>query len=125
MNVVRELKKLESTIACPRSADERHYQHSILVFVDESRIDDCGQLGVVTCLLIGELKNNSIYNVVLWISDKVKRSVMSVLAAEVLVAAEGIGDGKSISRAYSELFCTKVILHLCVDSIDFFTLLYA
>ena len=121
VNIVRQLKKLGTTIAYPRPSDNSRYELSVLVFADASRIDDCGQLGVVTGLLIGEMKNNSIYHAISWMSHKAKRPVKSVPAAEIFAAAEGIDEGKTIAKAYSELLDMEIKLRIAVDSKDLFT----
>lgn len=91
------------------------------MFSDASRVDENGQIGVLTGLLVGEMENNSIYHPLSWISHKAKRPVKSVPAAEILAATEGIDEGKTISSAYSELMCMDIKLRLCVDSKDLFT----
>lgn len=62
INVVRKLKKLGTTISYPRPSDNTKYELSILVFSDASRTDENGQIGVITGLLVGEMKNNTIYH---------------------------------------------------------------
>ena len=121
VNIVKKLKKIGTTIAYPRPLDKKQYELSVLVFADASRTDDCGQLGVVTALLVGDMKKNSIYHIVSWVSHKAKPPVKSVPAAEIFTAAEGIYEGKTLARAYSELLDIDIKVRLCVDSKDLFT----
>ena len=121
INIVRKLKKLGTTVAYPRPTDKDKYQLSVLVFADASRTDDCGQLGILTGLLIGEIKKNAIYHTISWISHKAKRPVKNVPAADILAAAEYIDEGNTISKAYSELLDMDMKVRLAVDSKDLFT----
>ena len=120
-NILRKLKKLGTVISYPRPTDNQQYGLSILVFSDASRIDENGQLGVLTGLLVGEMKQNSIYHPLSWISHKSKRPVKSVPAAEILAASEGIDKGKSIAAAYSEIMDMNIKVRLFVDSKDLST----
>lgn len=97
--------------------EENKYQPTVLVckFADASHIDSCGQLGVITGLLVGEMKSNSIYYVMYWMSHKYKRPVNGVPAAEILATAEGMYDGKTVAKKYYELLVIDVKLHLCVE----------
>ena len=115
------MKKFGTTIAYPRPADKEDYQLSVLVFADASRVDECGQLGVLTGLLIGKMKKNAIYHAVSWMSHKSKRPVKSVPAAEIFAAAEGIYEGKTVAMAYSELLDVEIKIRVLVDSKDLFT----
>lgn len=121
VNILRKLKKLGTVICYPRPTDQLERELSVLVFADASRTDDIGQLGVLTGLLVGEMKSNSIYHPISWISHKAKRPVKSVPAAEILAAGEGIDEGKAIASAYSELLDMDIRVRLCVDSKDLFT----
>lgn len=94
---------------------------SILVFSDASRVDENGQIGIVSGLLLGELKEGTPYHILSWISHKTKRPVKSVPAAEILAASESIDEGKLLKKAYSELINVEVKLIVCVDSKDLFT----
>lgn len=120
-NILRKMKKLGTVISYPRPTDKREHELSVLVFADASRVDEAGQLGVLTGLLVGEMKSNSIYHPISWISHKAKRPVKSVPAAEILAAGEGIDEGKVIAAAYSELLDMDIRVRLCVDSKDLFT----
>ena len=120
-NAVRKLKKLGTVINYPRPNDTLEYELSVLVFADASKGNDHGQFGVLTGLLVGELKNNSIYHPISWLSHKSKRPVKSVPAAEILASAEAIDEAKSIAHAYSEILDMYIRVHLCVDSKDLFT----
>lgn len=93
---------------------------SILAFADAFKGDSHGQLGVLTGLLFGELRNNAIYHPLSWLSHKSKSPVRSVPAAEILAAGEAIDEAKNISRAYSKILAVHVGVHLCVDSKDLF-----
>lgn len=121
INVFRKFKKLGTTIAYPRPTDKQAYDFSVLVFTDASRTDDCGQLGILTGLLIGDVKNNSIYHATSWLSHKAKRPVKSIPAAEIFAASEGIDEGKTIAKAYSEMLNMYIKLRFAVDSRDLFT----
>lgn len=121
VHILRKLKKLGTAISYPRPTEKSENELSVLVFADASRTDDVGQLGVLTGLLIGEMKNNAIYHTISWISHKAKRPVKSVPAAEILAAGEGIDEGKVIAGAYSELLNMDIRVRLCVDSKDLFT----
>lgn len=94
---------------------------SILVFSDASRVDENGQIGIVSGLLLGELKEGTPYHILSWISHKTKRPVKSVPAAEILAASGAIDEGKLLKKAYSELINVEVKLIVCVDSKDLFT----
>lgn len=102
-DILRKLKKLGGTILYLRPADKKGYCLSVLVSADASRVDDAGQLGIVTGLLVGEMSTNAICHVVSRVSHKAKRPVKSIPAAEFLAAAESIDEGKAISKAYLEL----------------------
>lgn len=65
--------------------------------------------------------NKSIYHAISWISHKAKRPVKSVPAAEIFAASEGIDEGKTIAKAYSELLDIQLQLRIAVDSKDLFT----
>lgn len=121
MNILRKLKKLGTVISYPRSTDTEMHELTVLVFSEASRSDEAGQLGVITGFLIGEMKNNAIYHPISWLSHKSKRPVKSVPAAEILAAGEGIDEGKTIARTYSDLLDMDVGMRLCVDSKDLFT----
>ena len=121
VNIVRKLKKLGTTIAYTRPSDKCQYELSVLLFADASRIDDCGQLGVITGLLIGEMRNESIYHAISWMSYKARRPVKSVPFAEIFAAAEGIDEVKTITKAYSELLDMEIKVRIAVDSNDLFT----
>lgn len=123
--IIRRLKKLGSTILYLRPDDEKEYELSVFVFADASRVDDAGQLGVVTGLLVVPMEKGSIYHVLSWISHKAKPPVCSIPAAELFAAAEGIDDGKVVCNTYNELLCVKVKLCICVDSKDLFSSLSA
>lgn len=120
-NILRKLKKLGTTISYPRPIDTQAYDLSVLVFSDASWTDENGQLGVITGLLVGEMKQDAIYHPISWISHKSKRPVKSVPAAEILAASEGIDEGKSVAAAYSEIMDMDIRVRLCVDSKDLFT----
>ena len=96
INIVRNLKKMATTVSYPRLTDDHKYDLGVLLFADASRTNENGQLGVLAGLLVGELKNNAIYHAVSWRSHKSKRPVKSVSAAEILAAAEGIDEEKSL-----------------------------
>lgn len=92
-----------NVIKYPRPTDGKEYNLSMLVFSDASRSDENGKLGIIVGLLVDELKRNTIYGPLSWISHKSKRPVKRVPAAEILASSEGIDEGKVISYAYSEL----------------------
>lgn len=58
-----------------------------------------------------------------WISNEAKRPVKSVPAAKLLAAGEGIGEGKMLINALSEMLAVPVNLQVCLDSKDLFTFL--
>ena len=93
----------------------------MLAFADASRSDDRGQLGVLIGLLIADLKSDTIFHAISWLSHKSKRPVKSVPAAEILASAEAIDEAKSIAHAYSQILDMKISVRLCVDSEDLFT----
>lgn len=94
---------------------------SVLVYADASKIDENGQLGVTTGLLVGDMKEGSVFHNISWLSHKSKRPIKSVPAAEILAASEGIHEGKMIASVYSEIFQMEISLRLFVDSKDLFT----
>ena len=120
-NIVRKLQKLGTKISYPRPTDKTKYDLTILVFADASKGDDHGQLGLITGLLVGEMKNDAIFHTLSWLSHKSKRPVKSVPAAEILASAEAIDEAKMISHAFSEIMNMNIGVHLCVDSKDLFT----
>lgn len=78
-------KKNGTTISYPRSTDQSKYELSILSFADVSKGDIHGQLGTLNGFLVRNLANYSILHCASWLSHKSKRSVKSVLAAEILM----------------------------------------
>lgn len=62
MNIVKKLNTLGTTISYPIPRDEMEYERPILAFFDAYKGDTHGQLGVLTGLLISELRNNVIYH---------------------------------------------------------------
>lgn len=52
-------------------------------------------------------------------SQKAKRLVKSVPAAEIFAAAEGFDEGKTTSKAYGESINVDIKLRLSVDPKDF------
>ena len=121
INIVCKLKKMRTTVSYPRPTDDQRYDLSVLVISDASRTDENNQLGVITGLLVGEMQQNAISHALSWISHKCKRPFKSVPAAEILVAAEGIDEGKVVAKAYSELRDMDTKVRLCVDLKDMFT----
>lgn len=63
------------------------------VFADASRIDENGQIGLLDKLLIGDLKH-AVFHTLLCLSHTSLRAVKSVLAPELLAAAEVIQKAK-------------------------------
>ena len=86
------------------------------MFADASKGDSYGQLGLRTVLLFGELKNESIFHAVSWISHKSKRPVKSVPTAEILASSETIYESKSIAHAFFEILHTDFGVYLFVYS---------
>lgn len=66
------------------------------MFADASRVNENFQLGVITGLLVEEMKRETIYHAVSWMSHKLKSSLKRVPAAELLAAAEGIDEEKIV-----------------------------
>ena len=66
------------------------------MFADASRVNENFQLGVITGLLVEEMKRETIYHAVSWVSHKLKSSLKRVPAAELLAAAEGIDEEKIV-----------------------------
>jgi len=120
INVLCKLKRFGTVISYPRPTDRGKYELLILVFADAAKPGDHGQIGVPTGLLVSELKNNSIFHPISWISHKSKRPVKSVPAADILASAEEIDEAKAISHTYSELIRIDIDAQLCVDSKDLF-----
>lgn len=119
--MVLKLKKLGTTIAYQRPTDKDQHELSVLVFTDASRTDDVGQLGVLAGPLVDEMKNNSIYHAISWMSHKSKRPVKNVPAAEIFAAPEGVDEEKTITKTYSEILDMDIKLRLTVDSKDIFS----
>lgn len=120
-DILRLLKKLCTVISYPRPITQSSYELSILVFADASRIDDVGQLGVLTGLLLGPMKKDSLYHMISWVSHKAKTPVKSIQAAGIFAAAKGIDDFKIACSVYNEILDVNVKLRLCVDSKDIFS----
>lgn len=93
----------------------------MLAFSDASKSQEHGQIGILTGLLVGEMKCDSIYHPISWISHKSKRPAKSVPAAEIMATSECIDEVKVISHAYMELMNIEVRVQVCVDSKDLFT----
>lgn len=55
-----------------------------------------------------------------WSSHKIRRSVRSIVPAEILSARESIDEGKVIAVTLSEIFGTRILLHIGVDSKDLY-----
>lgn len=120
-NIVKKLQKQGSSIHYSRPPLNTELELSVAVFADASKSDENGQLGIITGLLIGDMKEGSVFHNTSWLSHKSKRPVKSVPAAEIFAAAEGIYEGKMIAGVYSEIFKMKISLRLFVDSKDLFT----
>lgn len=121
VNALWKLKKLGTTIAYPRPTDKVIHKLSVLVFTDASRTDDVGRLGVFTGMLIDEMEENAIFHAISWVSHKSKLPVKSVPAAEILAAFEGIDEGKTIAKAYTEVLDMEIKLRFALYYKDLFT----
>lgn len=66
--------------------------------------------------MIDEMEENSIYHSIYWISHKAKRPFKSEHAAEILTASEGIEEGKTIAKAYSELLDIYIKFYIALES---------
>lgn len=124
INILRKLKRLGTVITYPRPEDSQKYEMNILVFADASKESQNGQIGVLLGLLIGKFSKGSIFHTISWIYQKLKRSVKSVPAAEILAALEAIDEAKSISSDYKQLIGTDIGVWLCVDYMDLFKSMY-
>lgn len=119
--IIKKLKKLGTAISYPRPSDKCEQELTVLVFSDASRTDDRGQLGILTGLLVGELKSEAIFHTASWLSFVSKRPVKNVPAAEIFAAGHGIDNGKAVAHAYSQILNMNIPVRLCVDSKDLFT----
>lgn len=120
-NILRKLKKWGSKILYKRPVLNEEIELSIVVFSDASRIDENGQIGIVSGLLLVELTEGTKFHALSWLSHKAKRPVKSIPSAKILAASEAIDEGKMLKKAYSELLNVNVKLIVCVDSKDLFT----
>eukprot|EP00171_Calliarthron_tuberculosum_P023065 IDg23065t1 len=93
---------------------------SILTFADANKLDATGQLGMITGLLLGDMKGGSVFQVLSWFSKKSRRPVKSVASAEVLAAGYASDEGMLLSQVYSILTNSNVNLRIVVDSKDLF-----
>lgn len=95
----------------------------LLVFSDAARSSECGQLGYVAELLIGDFEKSSVFHTLSWMSHLSRRPGKSSASAEVLAAGEAVDDGRVIASALSVVLNGKVHLSIAVDSRDLFSLL--
>ena len=121
INIVRNRKRLGTTISYPRPTDTDEYRLTVLAYTDASKANEYGQVGVLIELLLGEMKTGSIFHAITWISHKSKRPVKSVPAPEIIAAAEGIGEAKIIAHAYRQLLNVNISVRVCLDTKDLFT----
>lgn len=120
-NILRKIKKLGTTICYKRPPFTKEVEISIFFFADGSKVDKNGQICVICVLFIRNMKAESVFHPIMWISHNSRRSVKSVQAAEVLSVAESIDEANIIAVAYSELFQPKRRVGLFVDSMDLFS----
>lgn len=108
---------------CLSAPHDKEHELRVVVFADASRTESYGQVGVIAGLLVDELQDGAIFHATSWLSHKAKRPVKSVPSAEILAAAEGIDEGKTVAATYSELLGMAVKLQVCVDSKDLYSTL--
>lgn len=79
-NLLRSLKNLGTTFLFKRKCYTNQYAVSIFVFADASRVVDHGQLGYVSGLQIGDLKQGAVLHTIDCNSYKSKRPVKYIRA---------------------------------------------
>lgn len=119
-NMLRQLKKLGTVSQYKRPDTKGQLSISIMVFADAGRSNENGQLGFIAGLLIGPLAAGSVFHVLSWTSQKSKRPVKSIGAAETLSAGSAIDEGKLLAKTYHRLFGIEIDLMLAVDSNDLY-----
>lgn len=120
VNCLKVLKKLGTSIRYTRPSDSKRHTLSIVVFSDASRSNECGQIGFVAGLLIGDFEKDSIYHVLHWSSNKSRCPVKSIGAAEILAAGNAVDEAKMLAAAYTALLHVKIDVVVCVDCKDLY-----
>lgn len=67
LNIIRRLKKQGTKIAYPRPVKSIKYEVNMLAFTDASTIEYNSHLGIVTILLNGKMRKDSVNHVISWI----------------------------------------------------------
>lgn len=115
-NSVKCLKKLGNTIRYVDHEANNNCVFSIIVLSDASGKVDHGQLAFVCGLLMGDLKIGYIFYTISWFSQKSKRPMKIIGAAEILATGAAIDEGKLVQKAFQKLFIINVSLSIAVDS---------
>lgn len=85
------------------------------------KTDENRPLGILTRVLIGDIKECSVFHIISWLSHKSRTIVKSGPASEILAAAEGTDDTKDDFGSDLGIFKIKISHRLFVDSKDIFT----
>ena len=118
--IMNKLKTLgtQSTFRRPTSGT---FDLSVVMFSDAGRPSDYGQLGYIGGMLLGPLKQGSIFHILTWRSHQKSRPTKSSGSAETLAAGNAIDDGKLIVDTLNILLAVGIHLIVAVDCKDLFT----
>ena len=122
-NLVKKLKHFGTTSTF-RALEKGTFDISVVIFADAGRPSDHGQLAYIAGLLIGDLKQGSIFHTVGWRSHLSMRPTKSSGSEETLAAGEAIDDGKIIAATYNLLLGEGIPLLIGVDCKDLFNCIY-
>lgn len=118
--LVRRVKEFSSITKYILPPQKDTYEVNIVAFSDASKVDDKGQLGMISGLMLGELKTKAVYHSITWFYKKAKRPVKSVASAEVLGTGAAFDESVLLKHTYSKLLGISVRLFLVVDSKDLY-----
>ena len=118
--IVKKLRTLgtQSTFRRPTSGT---FDISVVMFSDAGRPSEHGQLGYIGGILLGPLRQGSIFHTLTWRSHLSNRPTKSSGSAETLAAGDAIDDGKLIVDTLNILLTDGIHLVVVVDCKDLFT----
>ena len=118
--LIRKVKDLGTMTKYVRPSQKGTFDLNVVCFADASKVEDKGQLGMVTGLMVGDFTTGAVFHALTWFSKRAKRPVKSTASAEVLATGAAADEGILLKHACFKIFGVNVGLHVILDTMDLY-----